>query len=454
MLSDLLFRLRSLFRRNAVEQELEEEIASHLKRQIESYVRSGLSQAEAEQRARIAFGGPEQVKEACRDARGVSMIETTAQDVRHALRNLRKSPSFTIIGVGTLALAIGANTAIFSVIEAVILRPLSYQNPARLALLSDGTTYTDYLAWKSQNRSFEDMAVYYRVGGRTRVILSGAGEPESVQGAFVSSNFLPLLDVPPIIGRWFTPAEEAQHDRVIVIAYGLWDRRFGAAPNVIGKSLNIDGINALVIGVMPPSFQFPAKDVQFWGPITTNRYWGENLKFDPNYSRLAYARWDVVARLKPGVAVNQAQTEMATINTRLEQAAPDRNRARTIHLAPLRVNLSGSTRLALYMLFAAVCLVLLIACTNVANLVLARGAARRRKWLLGPLWVPAALAWFDRCSPKAQCSHFYRDVSALPWRRPAFARSLRSVHPTYRDLARQLSMRASSALRWQFPCCR
>jgi putative ABC transport system permease protein len=279
-------------------------------------------------------------------------------------------------------LAIGANTAIFSVIEAVILRSLPYKEPGRLALLNDGTTYADFQAWQSQSQAFEDMAVYYRLGGRSQVTLTGPGEPESVQGAFVSSNFFPLLGAPPLIGRWFTQNEELQRLPVIVLAYGFWSRRFGASLDIAGKVLRMDGVDSLVIGVMPPSFQFPAKDVQFWAPITTNRYWGETVKFDHNYSRYAYARWDVVARLKPGVTVARAQAEIDAINARLEQAAPDRNRALTVYVAPLRVNLSGDTRLAFYVLFGAVSFVLLIACSNVANLVLARGAARGREMAL------------------------------------------------------------------------
>jgi putative ABC transport system permease protein len=223
------------------------------------------------------------------------------------------------------------------------------------------------------------MAAYYRLGGRSQVTLTGTGEPESVQGGFVTSNFFSLLGVPPLIGRWFDSQEEAQHERVIVLAHSLWTRRFGASPAAVGKTLSMDGANYLVVGIMPPTFQFPAREVEFWAPITTNRYWGETIKFDPNYSRYAYAQWDVIARLRPGVTVDQARTEMHTINARLAQAVPDRNRAPSINVSPLRVSLSGNTQLALYVLFGAVSFVLLIACSNVANLVLARGAARSQE---------------------------------------------------------------------------
>ena len=367
------------WRRKEREQELERELRSDLELEAAEQQENGLSPEAARYAAHRAFGNSALVKEEVREMWGWTSVEQLGQDLRYAVRTLRKSPAFTVIAAGTLALAIGANTAIFSVIEAVMLRPLPYRQPERLALLADGTTYTDFQAWKSQAHTFEDMAVYYRQGGRTRVTLTGAGEPEMVEGGFISSNFFPLMGVAPRAGRWFTLDEETRRERVAVLSYGLWSRRFGSSPEAVGKVLSVDGMDSVVVGVMPPTFQFPASDVQFWAPITTNRTWGEIIPFDPNYSRYAYARWDVIARLKPGVAMSQAQAEMAAINTRLDQATPDRNRARSIKPVPLRINLSGNTRVAFYVLFGAVSFVLLIACTNVANLVLARGAARGRE---------------------------------------------------------------------------
>jgi predicted permease len=369
-------------RREHFERDLDREIRSHLELEIAEQQANGRSPDQARHAAQRVFGNTALVKEVTREMWGWTSLERLGQDLRYSIRALRRSTAFTVVAVGTLALAIGANTAIFSVIEAVILRPLAYKEPGRLALLDEGTTYTDFQVWKSQSRTFEDMAVYYRSGGRSQVTLAGTGEPESVQGAFVSSNLLPLLGTPPLIGRWFTQNEQIQQQRVVVLAYGLWNRRFGASPDIAGKVLSMDGVDSRVIGVMPPSFQFPSGDVQFWAPITTNRYWGETFKFDPNYSRYAYARWDVVARLKPGATVTSAQAEMGAINARLERSAPDRNRAPAIHVVPLRVNLSGDTRLAFYVLFGAVSFVLLIACSNVGNLVLARGAARGREMAL------------------------------------------------------------------------
>ena len=379
MLSDLLFRLKALFRRKNVEGELDEELRFHFDEQVEKYVRSGLSHVEAIRRARLTFGGLEQLKEECRDARGVSLVESAAQDVRYALRTLRKSPAFGVVAALTLALAIGASTAIFSVMEAVMLRPLPYKDPAKLVQLTASATYTDLEAWKSQSRALEDVAIYFRNSGRSRVTLTGVTEPESVQGGFVTANFFRLMGVVPAIGRWPTADEVVRRERVAVLSDGLWRRRFGASPDAVGKALQIDGMNFEVIGVMPPAFQFPARDVQFWAPITTNRYWDDAVPFDLNHSWGYWARWNAVGRLKQGVALDQAQSEMAVVKKRLERSAPDRIRLSEIRVVPLRVDLGANTRLAIYVLFGAVSFVLLIACSNVANLVLARGAVRGRE---------------------------------------------------------------------------
>ena len=378
MLRDLLYRFRALFDRGAVERELDEELRFHSDEQVQKYVRSGFSRADAVRQARMDFGGLESVKEECREARGVRAIETTVQDVRYALRTLQKSPTFSVIAVVTLALGIGANTAIFSVIEAVMLRPLPYKDPDGLAVFVDAVTYSDFEVWKSQSRTFADMAVYYRTGGFAAVTLTGA-EPEAVRGGFVSANFFPLMGISPTAGRWFTREEETERERVVVLSYGLWTRRFGGSPDVVGKTLEMDRIRARVIGVMPATFQFPNREVQFWAPMTINRYWGESIPYNPAHARGYFARWHVVGRLKPGVTIERAQAELNAISAGLQRESPDPNRLSSIQVLPLRLDLSGNTRLALYVLFAAVCCVLLIACSNVANLVLARGAVRERE---------------------------------------------------------------------------
>jgi len=316
-------------------------------------------------------------------------MSTLIQDLKFGLRMLAKNPGFTAVAVLTLALGIGANTAIFSVIEAVLLRPLAYKDPGRLVLLADtqdpqygGFLYKDFEGFKSQAGSFEDLAPYYRDTGFSQVTLSASREPELVQGGFVSANFFPLMGVPPLLGRTFTPEEEERQEHVVVLSHGLWLRRLGGSLDVLGKSLLINGLNSQIVGVMPASFQFPARDQQFWSPITTNPYWGDpalTTRIDPRHTRLFYERWQVIGRLKSDMTLLQAQSEIDTIFTRIEHADPDKNRGVGIKLVPLRVNFSGNTRRAFAVLFGAVFFVLLIACSNVVNLVLARGTARERE---------------------------------------------------------------------------
>jgi predicted permease len=310
------------------------------------------------------------------------------QDLRYALRQLRKTPGFTVAVVLTLAIGIGANTAIFSVIDAVLLRPLPYENPKRLVLLQDsqdpengGFLLKDIVSLRSQTENLADIAFYYRDSGFSNVTIANEGEPQSVQGAFVSSNLFSVMGSSPSVGRVFTSDEANRQERVVILGYGLWTRGFGASQDVIGKELRIDGANFRIIGIMPETFQFPASDQQFWAPVTTNRFWGDPLLEgpDPSHSRYAYERWQAIARPKAGVSVHQAEAEIKTIFSRLSQADPDPNRGSGITATPLHVVLSGNTRRGLTVLFCAVLFVLLIACSNVANLVLARATARARE---------------------------------------------------------------------------
>jgi len=310
------------------------------------------------------------------------------QDIHYGLRSLARSPGFTAIAVISLAIGIGANTSIFSVIEAVVLRSLPYRDPNRLVLLADsqdsedgGFLYKDLESLKSESQTLQDIATYYRDSGFSRVTLAGATGPLSVQAAFTSANLFPLMGVPPILGRVFTAQEEKRKDRVVVLSHGLWMNQFGPSPDVVGKTLQIDGFSFQVIGVMPATFQFPARDQQFWAPITTNHFWGDPAltTTNPGNSSGFYQRWQAIGRLKRGVDLRQAQIELGTIFARLRQADNDPNRGEAVSLLPLRVTLSGNTRLAFIVLFTAVGFVLLIACSNVANLLLARGARRERE---------------------------------------------------------------------------
>ena len=387
----LLNRFVALFRRRKLDEELDDELHTHIDFAIEENLKLGMSASEARMVALRNFGGLTQTKENYRVQRGLPFIEVLAQDLRFALRQLRRSPGYTAVCLITLCLGIGVNAAIFSVIQAVILRPLPYHDPNRLIHLTDpqdpqdgGILYKDFVSLKEQSRAFVEMAVYYRDSGWSRVTLTGAGEPEAVQGAFVSASLFPLLGMSPSLGRAFTSEEESRHERVVMLSQSLWRRRFGGSPDVLGQSIRIDGDVSRVIGVMPETFQFPAKDSQFWAPITTNHYWGDPGidSNDGSHSRGYYARWQAIARLKENASREQAQTELDTIFNRLETADPDSNRGGGIKAMQLRVEVNGNTRLALYVLFAAVCLLLLIACTNVANLLLAKGLSRTHEMVL------------------------------------------------------------------------
>ncbi|HWC15955.1 MAG TPA: ABC transporter permease [Terriglobales bacterium] len=315
-------------------------------------------------------------------------MDSVFQDVRYAVRTLIRKPSFTLVAIITLALGIGANTAMFSVIEAVILRSLPYKDPKHLVVFTDsqdplrgGFLFKDFEQFRRRSHSFDGLAIYYKDRGVSRVTLSGPVEPEQVQGAFVSSSFFPIMGVAPALGRVFNATEELHHERVVLLSNGLWLRRFAGAGDVLGRTLRIDDQLFQIIGVMPSTFQFPSRDQQFWAPLTTNRLWNDPdlNKVDPHHDRSFYERWQVIGRLKDEVSISQAQEEVGTIFHQIEKDDPDQFRAPRLNLVPLRVELSSNTRRGLFVLFAAVCFVLLIACSNVANLVLARGAGRERE---------------------------------------------------------------------------
>lgn len=324
---------RNLFERSRVEQELDEELQTYVDLLAAEKSRGGMSAEDARRAAMIQAGGIEQIKEGCREARSFHWLDTLNQDIRYGLRMLLRSPGFTIVAVLTLALGIGANTAIFSVIHAVLLQPLPYKDSDRLVHLvaadpndpRSGTSYRSFELWKSQSRTFEDMAVYYRNTGWSRVTVRGIGDAESVQAGFTSANLFPLLGVQASVGRVFSDDEEQRQERVAVISDALWKRQFGSAPGVIGRPLQVDGTVFTIIGIMPPVFQFPARETQLWLPVTTNRLWVERPARDDVHSRGFYMRWNVVARLRAEVPIDTAQAEMSAIVARLDQDDPDLN---------------------------------------------------------------------------------------------------------------------------------
>jgi putative ABC transport system permease protein len=298
------------------------------------------------------------------------------QDVRYAFRLLAKSPMFTGIAVLTLALGIGANTAIFSVVNAVLLRPLPLdQDPSRLVLVIEKSkyptitvSYQNYLDWRDQSRSFDSMEALYG----TNMTLTGKGEPERLVGRMVTAGFFPLLGVSPRIGRNFTPEEDrAGGTPVAILSYALWQRRFGGSKDVLGQTMDVDAQAYTVVGVLPPDFQF----FQLADVYLPFHPWAKTLPDDRNWHPGILP----VARLKPGATREQARTEMQTISKRLEEQYPVYNTGCSSDVILAHDQLVRSSRPALLLLLGAVSFVLLIACVNVANLLLARAASRARE---------------------------------------------------------------------------
>jgi predicted permease len=378
-------RVGMLVRQEKFARELYEEMRLHREMKERELIASGTKNDEARYAASRSFGNATSLSERGREAWGWRRLEDFAQDLRFGVRMLRNNPGFTLTAVLTLALGIGANTAVFSVIEAVLLRPLPYKDSAHLVVLTDARdpiggafSYRELEILKTQSQSLEDLAIYYRDTGFSRVRLTD-GEPELIQAGFVSANFLPMMGVAPMLGRSFTREEERRQEHVVVLSYGLWTRRFGRAPDAIGKTLEINGARSQIIGVMPASFQFPARDQQFWAPVTTNPWWNDpdlTSDSDSRHTRAFYARWQAAGRLKAWVTRQQAQEELNEIFAHLGNTNLNRN---AVDVAMLRVDVSDRTRLVFLVLLGAVCAVLLIACSNVANLMLARGAARNRE---------------------------------------------------------------------------
>jgi putative ABC transport system permease protein len=388
-----LRRLIAFFTWNARDDEMNREMAFHIESMAREYVRSGMDAAEAERAARRRFGNVLRLKEQGHDVRSAPLVEDVVRDVRHVWRGLRRSPSFTIAVVLTMALGIGANTAMFSVVNAVILRPLPFQDPDRLAMLwtndpkreirEEGTSYPTLLDWRSQSRTFADMAICSR---GNPVTLTGGNDPERVMGEAVSANLFPLLGVTPILGRSFSHDEEQRRERVVVLSYALWQRRFGASRDAIEKTLEIDGERFQVIGVMPAGFYFPTKDVQLWQPATFVGLTLAPAVRDRIWTSRFSDWWRVVGRLRPDATFDDAQAEMTAIGQRLAlvyRTADPGFAGFGVNVVPLLLQATGrELQRALWILLGAVGFVLLIACSNVANLLLARGAARQREFAL------------------------------------------------------------------------
>jgi len=314
-------------------------------------------------------------------------MDALLQDLRYGVQTLLKNPGFTVVAVLALALGIGANTAIFSVLSSILLRPLPYQNPDQLVMVWEvnvkrgGNTvtasYPNFADWRDQNKAFDGMAAYVTVGAN---ITEGA-DPEPLTGAAASANVFDLLGVKPALGRTFLPedAVPGPGETVVVLSHGLWQRRFGADPNIIGRVVRMNGSSPTVVGVMPPDFQFPPQfrrgnslqpKVDVWAPL--------RMPANVTEGRGSHA-FNVIGRLKPGVTLGQAQADLDNVAMRLEQEYPNSNKDGRTKLIGLHQQVVGDIRPILLILFGAVFFVLLIACANVANLLLARSSARRKE---------------------------------------------------------------------------
>jgi len=357
--------------------EIDDELASHLRMAIADRMARGESREAAERAARLEFGNVTHVKEETREIRRGIWLERLAQDLRYGARALRRTPAFTFVAVFTLALAIGANSAVFTVVNGVLLRPLPFRDPGRLFLVSHmptdlpfepqpGLPDRTWLAYRERVRAFDRVSAY----NRSQMTLSGVGDAVRITGARVDANFFGVLGVAPVLGRSFVREEESTgHNRVVILSNGLWRERFGGDSHVVGRLISLDGIPHMIVGVMPAGFNFPATS-EMWTPLA--------IELDAGNSFIL----SVLGRLRSDATPQAARDELASIVDALPRDPRDaRDRPRTMLAAilPLKDVLTAKVAKSLFIFSGAVAFVLLIACANVANLLLIRAATRRRE---------------------------------------------------------------------------
>ncbi|MBL8232869.1 MAG: ABC transporter permease [Bryobacterales bacterium] len=374
-------RIRGFVFAGRLDRDLDREIEAHVALIAEGLVERGISPGEARRMAIREFGNICLAKEDYRERRGLPMLEMLIQDVRFAVRVLRRKPAYSIAAMIVLALGIGLSTAVFSVIHGVLLSRLPYPDQDRLLTLwqtnpkkqgtRDEVAIANFLDWKERQRSFENLAVIEPFSHE----LMGDGEPEAIRSWIVSEGFFSIMGTPPLLGRWFTAEDYRAAPQegyapgggnVVILSYGLWQRRFGGDPKVIGRAFPLRGRPMIVVGVMPPGFQYPLKR-ELWAPRLAQKQDRE--------SRVSTYMM-AVARLKPGVRIDQARDDMIRIATELEREHPATNKGSSIQLIPIADALTGHVRTAFWILLGAVGLLLAVACANVGGLVLARGVER------------------------------------------------------------------------------
>src|SRR5579862_2285373 len=376
---------RRLFFRKRLEAELDKELRFHFESQVSDKVRSGIQEAEARRLTRIEFGGIEQIKEDCRERRGTMGLESFLQDLRYAFRLFRKNLVLTLVILASLGIGIGANSAIFSVVDALLLRPLPYPHPDRLAavwlhspgigILRDWPSPGQYIDIQDQNHSFDEMAI---AQSRT-FTLTGRQQLERVDVLSTQSSLLTMFGAKPLLGRTLLPEEDKPgKPAVAILSYGIWQRLFSADPSVIGKTIILDAKPFTVAGVLQRSFMLNAEVMPSEGPMDKVDIFLP-LPLGPDAARRrGDENYNIVARLKPGVSLQQAQADVDIIASRI-RAKDKRDVTFGMDVVGLQNQMVGDVRRALLVLLGSVSLVLLIACANVANLLLARAAGREKE---------------------------------------------------------------------------